>query len=545
MTEKKFSIQPYIPVFLSLALVAGIFIGNYIAKRSITKPKYLIYPGNTKINEAFYHIEKEYVDSVDTDKLTEAAIYAMLDSLDPHTQYFPKLIHKKVSEPLKGEFSGIGIQFNMQNDTVVVIQTIANGPSEKAGLLPGDRIVLIDGENVAGVNMPTDDIVGKLKGRKGTEVTVSILRRTYKKMVDFILVRDDIPLYSVDSKYMLSPQIGYIKINGFSLRTYDEFINATDYLIKKGMKKMVLDLRGNGGGNLMAAVNLVDEFLPKGRLIVYTKGKAYPRQEYKSRIEGTLMDIDLVVLIDEMSASASEIVAGALQDNDRAVIIGKRSFGKGLVLNDVMLKDSSVIRLSIARFYTPSGRYIQKPYINGREEYDKEIFHRYETGEVYDKDSIKYPDSLQYYTYKGRVVYGGGGITPDIFVPRDTAEYTQYFTDIWANSLFYKFSFDYVDANRQTMNKMNTIGQIEQYLDRHNILMEFIRYAEKEGIERNPDQFNTSVRLIDTYLKAHIARNLLDNEGFYPILHRIDNTLEKAVKVLEAETLTRIIHKKI
>lgn len=487
---------------------------------------------SSKLNNVLQMIADNYVDSISVEKLVEETIPAMLKNLDPHSVYIPAERFKRVNESLEGNFEGIGVQFNIQDDTILVVNTISGGPSERVGILPGDRIVTIDDSTFAGIGISNQDVIKNLKGEKGTKVTVGVKRRGYPKLIEFEITRDEIPLYSVDVSYMITDQIGYIKISSFSSTTYTEFAEAIKKLKAKDMKKLVVDLRSNGGGFLDIATDIIDEFLGADKTIVYTQGYARPRRYYKSRPGGMCQDMEVAVLIDAWSASASEIFAGAIQDNDRGIIIGQRSFGKGLVQEPSRFPDGSGIRLTIARYYTPAGRCIQKPYKNS-DDYEMDIAHRMIHGEFQEQDSIEYNDSLKYSTEGGRTVYGGGGIIPDIFVPRDTTDISDYFIEVTNRGLIYSFSLDYTDFRRKTLAQFKTPAQIKNYLLDKNILQEFVRYAQGKGVEADSEGIALSEKIIKTRLTAYIARHILDNEGFYPIISEIDDELQKAVEVLK------------
>lgn len=532
--NKKYSIRIILaPLVLAIAIVAGIYIGRTYKRDEQQKMLY-IYPRADKLSNLLNYIEREYVDKIDKDKLTEDIIPKILSELDPHSQYIPAKDLEEVNEPLEGNFSGIGVQFNMLNDTLVILKTIANGPSEKAGVLAGDRILIVDGDTVAGKKIPSDSIVSRLKGPRGTEVAIGIQRKKVKKLIYFNIIRDNIPLYSVDISYMIRPGIGYIKLNKFARNTYEEFMEGTSKLVDQGMKDLIIDLRGNGGGYLDAAVRIIEQFLNEGQLIVYTEGHSKPRQEYRATQTGKYKDMNLVILIDEGSASASEILTGAIQDNDRGTIIGRRSFGKGLVQEQFMFNDGSAVRLTIARYYTPTGRCIQKPYVNGDEEdYYSDISNRFLHGELLDKDSIKFADSLKYTTPNGKIVYGGGGIMPDIFVPIDTSDITDYLVEIRNSGLIYSFSIQYSDNRRRELSRFTNYKDIFNYLDKQKVLQQFLAEATKNNITFRPKEFETSKEIIRIQLYAYIVRNILDNEGFYPALENIDNTLLKAVDFIQ------------
>jgi len=517
-----------LPLIISVSLAIGMVAGYFYSIRSSVN-----IDRSSKLFTILQYIEKFYVDSVSLDSLAEASIPQILHNLDPHSSYLPAEEAERENEPLEGGFSGIGIQFNMDKDTVVVVKTIPNGPSEKKGILPGDRIIAVNGQTVAGVNMPSDSIVKRLKGPRGTAVKVTIKRPRISRPLEFTLIRDNIPLYSIDIAYMVAPSIGYVKINQFARNTPEEFINAVNRLKSRGMKKIIVDLRGNGGGYMDAAIRLADQFLENGKLIVYTIGRSKKKEDMAfATYEGIAEKEEVAVLIDEYSASASEIFAGAIQDNDRGIIIGRRSFGKALVQKPILLDDNSVIRLTIARYYTPTGRCIQKPYRKGDEEYYFDLLKRYEKGEFSSADSIHYNDTTKYYTPAGKVVYGGGGIMPDIFVPIEKENTNEYFLKIQANGFIYSFSFEYTDKNRSRMQSLKTVSSIKAWLDSMNVMKEFSAYVSQKGMPL-PSSLSPEIKhRIKTQLYAYIARNLIDNEGFYPILSETDNTLQTAINYL-------------
>jgi carboxyl-terminal processing protease len=522
----------YYPIILAFAIAVGIVIGRYY-RSNFSEKRFYIYPRADKLNSILNYIEKEYVDRISKKDLVEKTIPKLFEDLDPHSLYIPAKDLQKVNEPLEGNFTGIGIQFNVLNDTLVVISTIANGPSEKVGILAGDRIIKVNDEIVAGVQMPSDSIVRRLRGPKGTKVSVEVLRRNVDDLLTFNIIRDNIPLYSVDVGYMINKDIGYIKINNFSSTTDQEFIATFNDLRSQGLEKLILDLRNNGGGYMDAAVNIADQFLGDKELIVYTEGNARGRKDYYSNPGGLCKDIEVVVLIDEGSASASEILAGALQDNDRSLIIGRRSFGKGLVQEQKLLSDSSAIRLTIARYYTPTGRCIQKPYDNGLTEYINDLNNRYIRGEFSVEDSIHLNDTLKYITPKGKTVFGGGGIMPDIFVPIDTTGVTDYLVDVRNRGLLYSFALQYADDNRSDLEKLGSPDKFVKFLDERRVLDIFVKYASNRGVSPVPSEIRISEEILKTQLYAYIARNIIDNRGFYMIIKDIDNTLQEAIKVLE------------
>ncbi|MFK7757430.1 MAG: S41 family peptidase [Flavobacteriales bacterium] len=488
-----------------------------------------------KFNKALYYINNLYVDSVDANELVEIALTKMLEELDPHTSYIPAEEVKKASEPLKGNFEGIGVQFNVLKDTIFIVQTISGGPSEKIGLMANDKIITIDGENVAGIGIQNSDVIAKLKGTKGTKVTVGIKRGKSRDIVPYTITRDKIPIYSVDASYMIDSKTGYIKVNRFSATTQEEMTEALLELKSDGMKDLVLDLQGNGGGYLNTAIWMADEFLSDDKLIVYTEGRAYPRDNRYAKSKGLFEKGRLVVLIDESSASASEIVSGAIQDWDRGMIVGRRSFGKGLVQRPIQLPDGSEMRLTMQKYYTPAGRCIQKSYEGGVEEYRKEKWARYDSGEVYSLDSLDLPDSLKYYTSTKRVVYGGGGILPDLFVPLDTTGVSEYFSKLVRSGTVNTYVLNYIDANRPTlMDEYEDISKFKKKFDLDKTIMDgLIEAGEKEDIEFNEDDFQTSKNVLEIRLKALIARNLYGSNAFYEIINDLNEALQSGIKALE------------
>ncbi|HOK99045.1 MAG TPA: S41 family peptidase [Bacteroidales bacterium] len=522
----------WLPLVVAFAVVLGMFIGFYIQRNNSSRGDNIyLYPRSNKILNVLKLIEAEYVDTISIDRLTDQTIVSLLKQLDPHSAYIPASELQAVTEPLEGNFSGIGVQFNMQNDTVVIVNTIPNGPSALIGIQAGDRIIKVNDTVVAGVKMSSDAIVKRLKGPRGTKVKVTIYRPSTRRQIDYDITRNTIPLYSVDVSYMLAPQIGYIKINQFARTTYDEFVTAINKLHMEGMNKLIVDLRGNGGGYLDVAIKIADQFLDENRLIVYTQGRAKPREDFFATASGICQSDSVIILIDEFSASASEILAGAIQDNDRGLIIGRRSFGKGLVQEQIPLSDGSALRLTVARYYTPTGRCIQKPYAPGSDDYYKDITQRYLHGEFLTKDSIKLNDSLKYVTPGGRIVYGGGGIMPDIFIGIDTSEFSKLYNEITDRGLIYRFAFQFSDNNRASLSKFKSVEALRAELRKRNVLDLFIDYIRKQGINVNANDVKNSKRLITTQLEAYICRNFFDNQGFYPIMGEIDYTLKRAVEV--------------
>lgn len=540
MNDIRGKLHIYLPIIFALVFIAGMFLGAklFINGYSSNQGNILFSIGfgkYDKLNDAINYIQKSYVDSISKEQLTEDAISSLLEKLDPHSVYVSAVEFNDANDPLIGNFEGIGVEFRIQRDTITVMNVIAGGPSEGVGVLAGDRIVKVDGKNVAGIKITNNEVMKKLKGKRGTKVKIDVYRRGLKKLLEFTIYRDVIPTYSLDIAYMITNNIGYIKLNKFSATTHDEFINALLKLKAKGMKKLVLDLRYNGGGYLQAAEELADEFLSEGKLIVYTKGTHKPKSMVYATKKGSFEKGHLVILIDEFSASASEIVAGAIQDNDRATIIGRRSFGKGLVQEQVKLYDGSAIRLTVARYYTPTGRCIQRSYTNGTEEYYTQFYEQFLNGELGNPDSSMFADSLKFKTPKGKIVYGGGGIMPDIFVPLGKDENSKYFILLLNKGLILQFAFDYTDKNRQTIKNAykNAQGFIKNFSVDGALLNELLAFAEKNGIKKDEKEIALSGNNIKVCLKAYIGRNIFDNESYYPVIQQVDKTLKKAIEVLD------------
>ena len=533
MSKKNTNISIYLPIAFALVLIAGIWIGSILVNNNQISGSILPLNNNSynKLSDVLDYINQDYVDTVNLTDLETEAIRAMLKKLDPHSIYITEEEFHDVNDPLLGSFEGIGISFRIEKDTITVINPIPGGPSEKVGLMAGDRIVKINDTLVAGIGIENSDAIRKLKGKKGTEVKVSNYRRGIPKLIDFTITRDVIPTYSLDVAYMVNDSIGYIKLNKFSATTYDEFLKEAVTLKSMGMTGLILDLRGNPGGYLQAAINISDEFLPKGKLIVYTEGNNRKKRVAMATKNGELEDINVAVLIDESSASASEIVAGALQDNDKGIIIGRRSFGKGLVQEQISMPDGSAIRLTVSRYHTPTGRCIQKHYENGdADEYYEEYYHRFLNGEMQNQDSIHFNDSLKYTTPKGKIVYGGGGIMPDIFVPMVTDSIHTYYNILANKGLIFQFAFDYTDKHRAKLNKYKNFAAFNKGFNMDNtIYNNIIAYADEKGIKHEDYDTKISEDKIATLFKAFVGRNILDEEGFYPIYHVIDTTFNRAV----------------
>lgn len=529
--NKNSSFQIKLPIIIFSTLAAGILIGATMANPSSNKDTVL--EGITRIKEILLQVDQNYVEEVDTDKLVNSAINGIIKELDPHTSYIPAKDLEMVSADLKGNFEGIGIEFNIFNDTLYVVAPLSGGPSETAGLQSGDKIIAVDGKSIAGTGLTNRQVHENLRGEKGSEVKLKIKRSGLKEPVEYTIIRDKIPQYSVDVSYMVDSEIGYIKVSRFSATTYNEFMEALNKLEDQGLKKLILDLQDNPGGYMDKAISMADEFLKDNAMIVYTKGK---EQRYNSEAraikDGKFEESPLIILINEGSASASEIVSGAIQDNDRGLIVGRRSFGKGLVQMPVPLKDGSELRLTISRYYTPSGRSIQKPFGEDPSEYREEMNYRYEHGEYFVADSIQFDDSLKYTTSNGRIVYGGGGIMPDYFVPLDTAQTSTYLNRLFLSNSLRQYTFSYYEKNKKMLQNMGMEGFIKNFQVTDKMLNELTSLAKTNNVEFNEEGFNKSKELIKLYSKAYIARNIWNNEGFYPIFNQQNEVFLEALKLL-------------
>lgn len=524
----------FIPFLLAIALIAGIAIGTFYANHFSGNKLGIINTSSNKLNALLRIIDDQYVDTVNISDLVEEAMPQILSELDPHSSYIPAKDLEAVTADLKGSFSGIGIQFTIQDDTIHVNNVIQGGPSEKVGLMAGDRIVEVDDSAFVGKIVTNEEAMKRLKGEKGSKVKLGVYRPGEKELLHFTVVRGNIPVKSIDAAYMINDKVGYVKVNKFGETTYPELLIALAKLNQKNCKGLIVDLRGNTGGYMAAAIQMVNEFLPNNRLIVYTQGRKSPREDYSSNGTGSSQKMPLVVLVDEGSASASEIFAGAIQDNDRGTIVGRRSFGKGLVQQPIEFSDGSAIRLTIARYYTPSGRCIQKPYEKGKEsEYELDLLTRYEHGEFFSADSIKQNETEVYHTSLGRPVYGGGGIMPDIFVPQDTTGMTSYFRMAANRGLIIRYTFDYTDRNRTTLQKYNTPATLEAYLKKQDLLNSFAAWAEKKGLKRRNNLMAKSRRLFEMSLYGNIIYNMLGMEAYIEYLNETDKTVLKAVEILE------------
>lgn len=524
----------YIPFLLAVCLIAGIAIGTFYANHFSGNKLGIINTSSNKLNALLRIIDDQYVDTVKMSDLVEEAMPQILSELDPHSSYIPAKNLEAVNSELRGSFSGIGIQFTIQDDTIHINSVIQGGPSEKVGLMAGDRIVEIDDSAFVGKIVTNNESMKRLKGEKGSKVKLGIFRPGEKDILHFTVVRGDIPVKSIDAAYMLNEKFGYIKVNKFGETTYPEFLIALAKLNQESCQGIIIDLRGNTGGYMVASIQMINELLPNKRLIVYTQGRKSPRENYTSNGTGSSQKIPLIVLVDEASASASEIFAGAIQDNDRGTIIGRRSFGKGLVQQPIEFSDGSAIRLTIARYYTPSGRCIQKPYEKGKgEEYEMDLLTRYEHGEFFSADSIKQNEKEVYHTSLGRPVYGGGGIMPDIFVPQDTTGMTSYFRMAANRGLIIRYSFDYTDTNRNTLQKYDTVEKMVAHLKKQNLLEKFASWAEKKGLKRRNNLMYKSRNLFELSLYGNIIYNMLGLEAYISYLNETDNTVLKALEVLE------------
>jgi len=526
--------RAYLPLIIAVGIAVGILIGFYMPH-----PQAGMYtnfpPSGDKLSRILDIVESDYVDSVDRDALIEEAIPVMLRKLDPHSIYIPARDLTQANEPLQGNFEGIGVSFNTITDTVQIISTISGGPSEKAGILAGDKIIYVNDSLIAGKNIADENVMKLLKGPRGSKVNIKVERPGTQELLPFTITRDKIPIFSIDVSYMMTGDVGYMKISTFAMTTYEEFQKGLKELKNAGMKKLILDLRGNSGGVMDAATMIADQFLSDGKLIVFTMGKSKPREDVRATSEGDFEEGELVILLDEWSASASEILAGAVQDNDRGTIIGRRSFGKGLVQEPVMFRDGSGMRLTIARYYTPTGRSIQKSYSEGVDKYYEDLGNRFMNGEFEQADSIHLPDSLRFTTPGGKTVYGGGGIMPDLFIPIDTTGVSRYFMQNRNTGLIIRFAMKYTEDNRAVMKKFSDWKTLDNWLSDQNLSEKFIRYAEENGVPRDQEGIKVSGEILYVQLKAYIARNILDTKGFYPIWENIDKTLLEARDYIAAK----------
>lgn len=520
----------FTPILIAISIVLGIILGMYFTTGYGVDQFKFNSKGSDKINYLFQLIENKYVDTISIDSIVEEAVPEILSKLDPHSAYIPARDAQAANEDLKGSFSGIGISFRMEKDTVTVMSVIHGGPAEKVGILAGDRIVTANGQDLC--KMESTNVMKHLKGERDSEVKLEVIRHGHKEKLIFVVIRGDIPIESIDATYMMDNNIGYIRVKSFGDQTYTEMLYALANLHVRGMNSLIVDLRGNRGGYMHTAIQMVNEFLPKDRLIVYTEGRSVEREDYFSNGHGSFQQIPLVVLIDEMSASSSEIFAGAIQDNDRGTVIGRRSFGKGLVQQGLDFNDGSIVRLTIARYHTPSGRCIQKPYVKGHgEDYENELMMRYERGEFYSEDSIR-QGGEQYYTTQGRIVYGGGGIRPDIFVPDDSTGVTSYYKAAAFSGLIAQFCFEVVDQNREVLNCLPTLEEKVEWMDRQNMLESFARYGQKHSLPRRNLMMQKSQKLFRRSIYSGIIYNSSDMNDYLKFLNQDDPAILRSIQVI-------------
>ena len=521
----------FTPIWMALCVVLGILVGTFYANHFSGHRLSIINSSGNKLNNLLHIVDDQYVDTININDVVEKAMPQILSELDPHSVYIGAKDVQIANDDLKGSFSGVGIEFTIRNDTVRVQNVIGNGPAERAGLIAGDKIVEVDDSPFVGKIVTNEEAMHRLKGPKDTKVKLGIVRYGEKNMRHITVTRGEIPTKSVTASYMLDDKTGYIKIKNFGENTYPELLIALAKLSQEGFSNLVIDLRNNTGGYLASAVQIANEFLSKGQLIVYTEGRKSPRQDYRSDGRGSYQNLPLVVLIDEASASASEILAGSIQDNDRGTIIGRRSFGKGLVQQPIEFSDHSMIRLTVARYYTPSGRCIQKPYTSGSDKnYEEDLLTRYQHGEFFSQDSIKHTGP-EYHTRNGRVVYGGGGITPDIFVPEDTLGMTSYYKEASMSGMILQFAFNYTDENRSKMNDFKSASGLEHYLKRQNIVEKFVTWADKNGLKRRNLMIQKSYKLLERYLYSRIIYNMLDEEAWTEYLNNDDPAIQETLKL--------------
>ncbi len=526
--EKK---SPFQPLFYTIVLLIGVYIGSLFAGDTILIHRSSDEDNPNKLVNIINKIDEMYVDSIEKSALIDKAINAILEDLDPHSYYISAAELAAVTEPLEGNFEGIGVEFMIQKDTLMVVSPIEGGPSERAGILPGDRIITVEGENIAGLGLTNEKVMSLLKGEKGTIVNLGIKRTDEPELLSFSIERDKIPIYSVVASVMIEPEIGYLKLTRFAKNSYEEFMAGMKELADAGANSVILDLRGNGGGYLNSAIPMVQEFLNNDQLIVYTEGKNSPRRDYYSKIKGVYNNIDVVVLINQGSASASEILAGALQDHDRSITVGRRSFGKGLVQDEIVLPDHSALRLTVARYYTPTGRSIQRPYGEGVD-YDNDLTNRFETGELLNLDSLHLQDSLRFVTKGGRYVYGGGGIMPDVFVHIDTLGGSFYLSDLSYSGVMRTFAFDFVNKNRDLFAGYSDVAELlEGYSVPDELLEKLFNAAEKEGIYKDKVGIKNSREVIRTRMMAFIAKNVFNEEAYYRVLLEDDLVFDRALEV--------------
>ena len=533
MNINKKKTNRFMPIIMAVCVVIGIMIGSFFSNHFSGNRLNIINSGSNRLNNLLHIIDDQYVDAVNIDSLVDKAIPLILSELDPHSVYISAKDVAAATDDLKGSFCGVGIEFVIRDDTIHVQNVIQNGPAEKAGLLAGDKIVAVDDKPFVGKIVTNEEAMHRLKGQKDTKVKIGVVRYGSKKVQTFTVTRGEIPTKSITATYMLDDKTGYIRIKNFGENTYPEMLIALAKLSQEGFKNLCIDLRDNSGGYLTAAINMANEFLPDKKLIVYTQGRKSPRQDFRSDGKGSYQHIPLVVLINEGSASAAEIFAGAMQDNDRATIIGRRSFGKGLVQQQIEFPDHSMIRLTIARYYTPSGRCIQKPYTLGDDkDYEQDLLNRYEHGEFFSQDSIKHTGPA-YHTGLGRTVYGGGGITPDIFVPEDTLGMTSYFKQASMSGLILQFAFTYTDNNRPKLNNFKEMMELADYLDKQNMVDKFATYADKHGLQRRNLLIRKSHKLLERYINSRVIYNMLNDQAWNQYINQDDPVINKTMEVFQ------------
>ena len=522
-----------LPVIIALAVILGMVLNTFFDRREVVMGKQELFTPvqGSKLDMILNMINYSYVDSVDIREIEENAIPQIIQDLDPHTVYIPAKDMQRVNEEMVGNFGGVGVQFYKYLDTVTVVKVVPGGPAEDAGLKDGDRIIKVNDSVVAGKNMDTDQIMKLMRGEIGTKVDLTLVRHGEKQPLLKKVTRGSIPIKSIDVAYMKDDTTGFIKVKTFGMNTYDEFMAALAKLQSQGMRRLIVDLRDNEGGILPIAIRMINEFLPENKLILYTQGKASPRMDYYSNGKGKYQQLPLTVLINDFSASASEIFAGAIQDNDRGNIIGRRSFGKGLVQEQRLLPDGSALRLTVARYYIPSGRSIQKPYDQGKEKYYTDIYQRLLHGEFSQKDSIRFDENLKYETAGGRTVYGGGGVMPDVFVPEDTVGFSEYLVNVTRKTAFlYEYTFDFMDRHRAEMQNIQDYKQLLKYLQKFDLVNEMADYAARRGVKRDEKGLRTSRKILETSIKSFIGRHVLDDDGFYPIYYLDDKTVKVAIE---------------
>lgn len=523
----------FMPLLMALCVVVGILIGTFYANHFSGYRLNIINSGSNRLSNLLHIVDDQYVDKVNIDSLVDMAIPQILADLDPHSVYIPAKDAQAVTDDLKGSFSGVGIEFTIRKDTIHVQNVVKNGPAQRAGILAGDKIVSVDGKTFVGKVVTQDEAMRRLKGPKDTKVKIGVMRYGQKAVKYFTVTRGDIPQRSITATYMLDKSTGYIKIKNFGETTYPELLIALAQLSQERFSNLVIDLRDNGGGYMNSAVQMANEFLPKNKLIVYMQGRKSPRQDFRSDGHGSYQKIPLIVLINEASASASEIFAGAMQDNDRATIIGRRSFGKGLVQQQIGFPDGSMIRLTIARYYTPSGRCIQKPFKPGdNQDYDNDLLTRYQHGEFFSQDSIKHTGPA-YHTSIGRIIYGGGGITPDIFVAEDTLSMTSYYKQAAMSGLILQYAFNYTDNNRQKLNTYSSMMEMSKYLVSQNTVEQFAAFADKNGLKRRNLMIRKSHNLLERFINSRIIYNMLDEQAWTEYINQDDPTIATALRVFE------------